>query len=111
MAQKVDVQLIDDLDGGPAAETVVYMIDGNAYEIDLSEKNAQELRDGFADYITASRRSVARVKRGPKSASANGNKQLSESIRNWAREQGMQISDRGRIKAEIVTAYHERPVV
>ena len=73
MAQKVQVLLVDDIDGGEASETVSFALDGNSYEIDLSGKNATKLRDAFAKYVGAARkvgRSAARPPGGPAGAAA-----------------------------------------
>lgn len=109
MAQKVDITLVDDLDGGAAAETVTWGLDGKSYEIDLSEANAKEFRDGLVDYLSASRRAGANIR--PKGLTNKGskdaNKELSRSIREWAATQeGLKpVGDRGRIPGEIVAAY------
>ncbi|MCB7136878.1 histone-like nucleoid-structuring protein Lsr2 [Cellulosimicrobium marinum] len=105
MAQKVQVILVDDLDGGAADETVTFALDGVSYEIDLSAKNAQELRDAFASWVGNARkvssRSTSRpARRGRSSGAADATK-----IREWARENGFQVNDRGRISQEVQKAY------
>jgi Lsr2 len=105
MAQKVHVVLEDDLDGGSADETITFGLDGTTYEIDLTKKNAVKLRDALAPWVGAARRisggrASARRGRGrPARASQAGD------IRSWARESGYQVSERGRISAEIQAAY------
>ena len=110
MAQRVNVELIDDLDETPAAETVSFALDGVSYEIDLSEGNAAKLRDALAPYLGHARRTGGRrggASRGsngasPRSSSASGN---AADIRAWARENGFEVSERGRVSAEVRSAY------
>ena len=114
MAQKVSVALVDDLDGGEAESTVEFGLDGVQYAIDLSTDNAAVLRDALAGYVAQARRTGGRKRRGG-SARANSNatassghtadRKRNQAIRVWAREQGMDVSDRGRIPAEVVEAY------
>jgi hypothetical protein len=107
MAQRVEVVLIDDVDGGAAEETVTFAIDGVSYEIDLSEKNARKLRDDLAKWTGHARRSGG--SRGGRRRSASGSSSTKRSdlgaVREWARANGHQVSDRGRISAEIQSAY------
>lgn len=110
MAQKVTVQLVDDVDGSEAESTVEFSLDGVSYAIDLSADNAAELRDHLATYTANARRTGGRKRRGGKartgkSAPNTTDRERNQAIREWAREQGMQVSDRGRIPAEIVEAY------
>jgi hypothetical protein len=109
VAQKVQVVLTDDLDGTEAEETLVFAWEGNQYEIDLSEKNADKFRKAVAPYLGAARR-VGR-------ASANGRKPAARpappaaertdlsDVRAWARDNGFQVSDRGRVSGEIKAAF------
>ncbi|MDP9094824.1 MAG: Lsr2 family protein [Actinomycetota bacterium] len=109
MAQKHIVQLIDDLDGGDAAETVTFGIDGANYEIDLSAKNAGKLRDSLAVYVASARRSArasGRV-RGGRSV-ARSDREQTQAIREWARKSGLQVGEKGRIPATILEAYHAK---
>ena len=109
MAQKVQVILVDDLDGGSADETVSFSLDGVTYEIDLSAKNAGKLRDALADYVGAARKAgrVARSARGRAVAStAVADREQNQAIRAWAKKKGLKVSERGRIPAEIVEKYH-----
>lgn len=105
MAQRVEVVLIDDVDGGKADETVSFAIDGVSYEIDLSEKNARKLRDALASWTGHARRSGGG--RGRRRSSAGGGAKRTDlaAVREWARANGYQISDRGRISSEIQAAY------
>ncbi len=104
MAQKVQVILEDDIDGGKADETVTFSLDGVSYEIDLSKKNADKLRNSFAPYVGSARRMTGRstTRRG---RAARGVRNEAGAIREWAREQGLKVSDRGRIPADIVDQY------
>jgi hypothetical protein len=108
MAQKVQVILVDDVDGGDADETISFALDGVSYEIDLNSDNATRLREALAPWVGHARRVGGRSSRrsagGRARASANGGSANSE-IRDWARKNGYEISDRGRISAEIREAY------
>jgi hypothetical protein len=106
MAQKVQVILLDDLDGGEADETVSFGLDGNTYEIDLSKKNAAKLRDVLAPFVESARKAGNRRARGRGRAPASGRSGTDTSaVREWAREQGLKVSDRGRIPADILEKY------
>ena len=110
MAQKVTVQLVDDVDGSEAESTVEFGLDGVDYVIDLSADNAAQLRDALASYVSSARRTGGRKRSGNKAAKAStapsaADRERNQAIREWAREQGMQVSDRGRIPSEIVEAY------
>ena len=103
MAQKITVALEDDLTGGPAAETVRFAVDGIAYEIDLSAKNAAAFGKQLAPYIEHARRAGrAQSRRAGRSAAS---RQRSGDIRAWAREHGLAVSERGRIPASVVEQY------
>jgi hypothetical protein len=111
MAKKVTVTLVDDFDGeGPADETVEFSIDGVSYEIDLSAKNAQKLRDELKPWSEAGRR-VGGRRRG-RSAGTTGrgraiiDREQSAAIREWARRNGHKVSTRGRIPADVIEAFH-----
>jgi hypothetical protein len=108
MAQKVQVILTDDLDGSEADETVTFALDGVSYEIDLSEANAEALREAVAAYAQAARRTGGRSTRRapgvPKPRLADERVDLSD-VRAWARDNGFQVSDRGRVSGEVRTAY------
>jgi hypothetical protein len=106
MAQKTLVILEDDLDGGEAAETVSFSLDGVAYEIDLSTKNAAKLRDAMALYVGSARRVGGRAGRGKAKAPRSGNARTSD-IREWARATGLDVSERGRIPAAIIEQYEK----
>lgn len=100
MARRVHVVLADDVDGGVAAETIAFGVDGVSYEIDLSEENAALLREELGQWVTAARRTGGRKKTKKSTTSAD----VAE-IRAWAQQQGMEISDRGRIPTPVREAY------
>jgi hypothetical protein len=113
MARKVQVILSDDLDEDlPADETVSFALDGTNYEIDLAGKNAKELRDAFARYISAARK-VGRGNGGRAASSGSTrprgggrmDREQAGAIREWARKNGHEVSDRGRIPGSVVEAY------
>jgi len=106
MAQKVQVVLIDDIDGGDATETVTFGLDGVTYEIDLNDKNAAKLRDALAVWVGSGRRVTGRSARGtsrPTGRRASGDD--SSAIREWAKANGHKVSERGRISAAVREAY------
>jgi uncharacterized protein YggL (DUF469 family) len=117
VAQKVTVSLIDDLDGDKADETVEFGLDGKSYEIDLSTGNADKLRDALASYVAAARRPGGRRRSGGGAAAAavataaarrpSVDREQNQAIRDWARKRGMKVSDRGRIPADVLEAYHQ----
>jgi hypothetical protein len=109
VAQKVQVAFIDDVDGSEAAGTVTFGLDGRTYEIDLSEANGQALRDALTPWIEKARRVGGR---GSSRGRSGGNRAVRSSnhpdlavVRAWARENGYQISDRGRVSGEVLAAY------
>jgi hypothetical protein len=114
MAQKVTVTLVDDLDGSEAEETVEFGLDGAAYQIDLSEDNAERLREALAEYVDHARRSggrkriAARPTPGRPARPASADREQNQAIRAWARKQGMKVSDRGRIPSEVIDAYNSQ---
>ena len=107
MAQKVKIILIDDIDGGEADETVRVGLDGVQYEIDLSETHASALRSALSDYVGAARRGNQPKQRpsAPGAPSASSRNQEAARIREWAKENGYNVSSRGRVNSEIVEAY------
>lgn len=108
MAQHVQVLLVDDIDGGEADETVSFAIDGAAYEIDLSIKHAEELREFLAPYVGGARKVNNRKKRESSGKSSSASSDVdTAAVRAWAQGQGYEISSRGRIPAEVVEAYKE----
>src|SRR6478672_5948817 len=101
MAQKVTVVLEDDLTGGPAKQTVRFAFDGTDYEIDLNAKNAAAFGKQLAPYLEHARKAGRSQRR-----SGRTNRQRSGDIRAWAREQGLAVSERGRIPASVAEQYH-----
>ena len=108
MVQKVLVRYVDDIDGTEAGtvETVQFAVDGVSYEIDLNEVNGTNLRNAFSDYVANARRVGGRPRYNLSTTPAAGRSRAdTEAIRTWARTNGHQISDRGRIPARILDAY------
>jgi hypothetical protein len=101
VAQQVNIVLVDDIDGTPAEETVSFALDGKEYEIDLSADNAKKLRDAIAPYLGHARRAASR-RRG-RGAGASGPSPAD--IRAWARDNGFDVPDRGRVSSEVREAY------
>lgn len=107
MAQKVNIVLVDDIDGSEATETVSFGLDGTSYEIDLNDANAAALREALATYIGHGRKVGAAPRRGARrtaAASSAGGASAKE-IRDWARANGHDVPDRGRVSAEVRAAY------
>ncbi|NTW42270.1 MAG: Lsr2 family protein [Cellulomonadaceae bacterium] len=106
MAQRVQVLLVDDIDGTEATQTVAFALDGKAYELDLSDKNATALRGALDKYIPAARtvggkgKASASRTRGPRRPESDA-----EAVRAWAKSTGMAVNERGRISAEVRSAY------
>lgn len=115
MAQRVQVQLVDDLNGEEAQETVRFGIDGTAYEIDLTTNNAEALRTALAEYVGRGRKAKAgRKGQGGQQASSNSSassgrakREDTQQIRQWAQDNGYNPSSRGRITQSIIDAYTE----
>ncbi|HJP69256.1 MAG TPA: Lsr2 family protein [Sphingomicrobium sp.] len=109
MAQQVLVQMVDDIDGATATQTVPFALDGIVYEIDLSDSNAVNLREGLARFVGVARRVGGRKIRSTTGQTATAVPRNDESgkIRAWARENGWAVSDRGRIPASVVAAYEQ----
>ena len=103
MAQKVNIILVDDLDGSEASETVTFGLDGTTYEIDLNDANAAALRDALSGYVGHARK-VGGGRRARKS-SGGSSASNSKDVREWAKAQGMDVSERGRISADVQQAY------
>jgi hypothetical protein len=102
--KKISVVLEDDLDGGPADETVRFGLGDTEYEIDLSEKNAAAFRKQLAPFIEHARQAMRGQSR--RAARAAASRQRSDDIRGWAKEHGIAVSERGRIPASVVEQYH-----
>lgn len=104
MAQKVTVSLQDDLDGGPATETVRFGLAGSEFEIDLSEQHARKFRQQLNPFLKHARRAGRTSKVRPASRGAASRARTS-AIRAWARDHDMEINDRGRIPAAVIERY------
>lgn len=106
MAQKIITQLVDDLDNKPLAdgegETVTFALDGKTYEIDLSNKNAGKLRQVFQDYIAAGRKVGTKTGRPGKKVQSGP---TAAELRDWARSNGYDVPDRGRVAQEVRDAF------
>lgn len=108
MAQRVQISLTDDLLGHdtPADETVNFGLDGATYEIDLSGANAAALREALAPYVAAGRKTSGAAKRpGRRGRSSAPGGASANDIREWARANGMPVSDRGRVRDDVKAAY------
>jgi len=103
MAQKIIVALEDDFDGGPADETVRFGLGGTEYEIDLSTKNADAFRRKLAPFVEHARKVGRRPRRRP--GRIVSSRERSADIRAWAKDQGITVSDRGRISASVAGQY------
>jgi hypothetical protein len=107
MAQKVQTIFIDDIDGSEADGTVRFGLDGTEYEIDLSSAHGEELRKALGDYITHARKVAGAGRRAARGAgrrnSANAD---TAKVREWAKEQGIEVKDRGRVPSGIIEKYH-----
>ncbi|HET9142433.1 Lsr2 family protein [Actinophytocola sp.] len=104
MAQQTVVELIDDLDGGEADETVAFALDGVEFTIDLSADNANRLRDTLAEYVGHARRTDARRARAASLSRSNG-KPDTQAVREWARSQGEPVAQRGRISHDLLIRF------
>jgi Lsr2 len=106
VAQKIQTLFIDDIDGSAAEGTVRFALDGTEYEIDLNARHAEALRQALARYIDAGRRSTGggrRPARSGRRASASGVN--TTEVREWAKAQGIEVKDRGRVPAELVVRF------
>ncbi|MGY0485880.1 histone-like nucleoid-structuring protein Lsr2 [Streptomyces sp. WG-D5] len=107
MAQKVQVLLVDDLDGGEADETVTFALDGKSYEIDLTTANADKLRGLLEPYLKGGRRTGGRSSGRGKARATSGGNQDTAQIRAWAKDNGYEVNDRGRVPQSIREAYEK----
>lgn len=105
MAQKVQILLIDDLDGSEAEGTVRFGLDGAEYEIDLNAKHAGALRKALALYVEAARRSTGTRRSGQSGRRASASGLNTTEVRDWAKSQGIEVKDRGRIPAELIVKF------
>jgi hypothetical protein len=112
VAQKVQVLLVDDLEGGEADETVTFALDGVAYEIDLTHTNAGKLRELLAPFTESGRKQSGRVSGGRAGRSGRaprpvGGNPDTAKIRAWAKETGLDVNDRGRVPSTVREAYEK----
>ena len=105
MAQKIQTLFIDDIDGGAAEGTVRFALDGTDFEIDLSAAHSDELRKALATYISHARKVGGTARRAPRGRRAGGDVINTAQVREWARGNGFDIKDRGRVPAEVVAKY------
>lgn len=109
MVQRHVTILEDDIDGGEASETITFALDGVSYEIDLNEENAQRLRDAMAPWVGSARkvqgRRTARTGGSASRTTGSARKEEIARIRQWGRENGWEVSDRGRLSADLEEAY------
>lgn len=115
MAQKISVLLVCDLheDEVEGTETIAFGLDGAAYEVDVCDDHGAQIRDAFAPFVGAARRagrpsagsSLRRPGRSSRPAPAGSDRELVQAKREWARKNGFTVSDRGRLSAELLTAY------
>jgi hypothetical protein len=114
LARQVQTMLVDDLDGSEAAETVVFSVAGQDYEIDLSEVHAEQLREAVGPFVRAGRRLSGGRGRGgttPAPAVSRGRSRGQTAvIREWAQANGFEVSSRGRIPAAVLDAYEQRAI-
>jgi hypothetical protein len=105
MAQKIQTLFVDDLDGSEADGAVRFGLDGTEYEIDLNAQHAQQLRDALARYVAAGRRVNASARSARSGRKAQPNALNTTEVREWAKAQGIDVKDRGRVPAELVVKF------
>lgn len=105
MAQKTQVILVDDVDGSEATQTITFALDGVSYEIDLNDEHAAALRESLEEWTSKARRTAGRRSSGRRRSAGAASSGETQRIREWAREHGLEVSDRGRISAEVREAY------
>jgi nucleoid-associated protein Lsr2 len=104
LAQKIQTLFVDDIDGSEAEGSVRFGLDGADYEIDLSVAHSAELHKALAPYIAHARKASARrAARGRRNASTVD----THKVREWARRQGIEVKDRGRVPADITDKYRQ----
>jgi len=104
MAQQIQTLFIDDIDGGPAEGTVRFGLDGTDYEIDLSTVHKEELHKVLAAYVTHARKAAGTARRGSRGRRP-ADVPDTRKVREWARGQGIDIKERGRVPAEVIEKY------
>lgn len=104
MAQKITVLRVDDIDGTEAAETISFGLDGASYEIDLSAENAGGLRAALEPFTSRARK-AGRGGRRPARTRTTPGTSYSERVREWAKSEGIEVKERGRVPADVVARY------
>jgi Lsr2 len=108
MAQKVQTLFIDDIDGGEAEGTIRFSLDGTEYEIDLSTTHNDALRKTLGTYIEHARKASGAARRSARSSGRRGSSGIdTTAARAWAKENGYDIKDRGRVPSDVVAKYRE----
>lgn len=105
MATRTVIELIDDLDGSEATETVRFGLDGTEYEIDLAGQNADELRGILARFVHAGRKTAGGSTKGTSAVRHVPPAADTKAVRAWAEENGIEVNSRGRIKGDVVQRY------
>jgi hypothetical protein len=105
VAQKIQTLFIDDLDGSPAEGTLRFALDGAEYEIDLNAKHADELRKALAKYVDAARRPGHKSRQSARGGRRTTSGLNSTEVREWAKAQGIEVKDRGRVPAELIVKF------
>jgi nucleoid-associated protein Lsr2 len=109
MATQTTTRLIDDLDGSEAQHTVTFALEGRAYEVDLSKKNVAAFEKAMKPYLAVARSarsaSSPASRRGRSTGTAARSRRNLQAIREWARANGHEVSDRGRVSASVIEAY------
>lgn len=106
MAQRTEIVLTDDLDGTPADETVRFGVDGTHYEIDLSKRNAEQLRAALAPFMQAARRLPGAVRRPARPAARKAGPNPA-AVRAWAKTEGIDVKEKGRVPADLMVKFQE----
>jgi len=110
MSKRTITELIDDIDGSAATESVRFGLDGVEYEIDVSETNAKQLREALAPFVESGSkvgRSGPRLRLVPPPTRSPADRERMTAIRKWANDNGYEVSDRGRVSSSIIEAYKE----
>jgi hypothetical protein len=107
MAQKIQTLFIDDIDGGDAEGTVRFGLDGTDYEIDLNAQHTEDLRNTLANYVAHARKVGGTAKRTARGRRSSADAADTAKIRDWAKTEGYDIKERGRVPADIVAKYRE----
>ncbi|MEJ5914715.1 histone-like nucleoid-structuring protein Lsr2 [Pseudokineococcus sp. 1T1Z-3] len=113
MAQKTQIILTDDIDGGEATQTVTFAFQGTNYEIDLNDEHAASIEESFSEWITNARKTTGRSAAGGGASARSSSARASsgpkrtdlDAVRAWARDNGHAVSDRGRVAQRILDAY------